>query len=134
MTTFATLTLPDLTTVLENLARPEASGTGGRFSHREQLTFLPRRSFADGEGVKGRLSPILPPAGSSKGQEANCPTRPSEIHIVRTVHRGDPIGPRHTVLMGSGYYAVNKYLLASLQNGMTPDELDLEPVEEGGEV
>lgn len=47
--------------------------------------------------------------------------------ICSTVHGVN--GMRATVLFDGEYYVVNKYLLAALQRGETPVELELEPAE-----
>jgi hypothetical protein len=87
--------------------------------------FSPGKDYDDiGEATQDKSSPS---AGSA------C-APPMQIHIVRTIHRGDALGPRYTVLAAGGYYQVNKYLLASLEAGLTPEQLDLEPIREGEEI
>lgn len=51
------------------------------------------------------------------------------VHIISTSYRNSAeLGPRYTVLVdGEIYPRINKYLLASLRDGMTPAELELEP-------
>jgi hypothetical protein len=54
-----------------------------------------------------------------------------KIHICSTLYRPNAVSPIHTVLIdGELYCNVNKYLLAALQDGMTPDELEMTPSEE----
>jgi hypothetical protein len=54
-----------------------------------------------------------------------------KIHICSTLYRRDAVSPIYSVLIdGEIYSNVNKYLLAALQDGMTPDELEMTPSEE----
>jgi len=54
-----------------------------------------------------------------------------KIHICSTLFRPNAVSPIYTVLIdGELYCNVNKYLLAALQDGMTPAELEMEPSEE----
>lgn len=54
------------------------------------------------------------------------------VHICSTLFRPNAVSPIHTVLIGGHYYKrINRYLLAALREGMTPEELDLEPSENG---
>ena len=54
-----------------------------------------------------------------------------KIHICSTLYRPNAVSPIYTVLIdGELYCNVNKYLLAALQDGMTPDELEMTPSEE----
>ena len=41
---------------------------------------------------------------------------------------------RYTVLIEGHYYVVNKYMLADLRTGYSPEELGLEPEETGEDV
>ena len=51
-----------------------------------------------------------------------------KIHICSTLFRPNAVSPIYTVLIdGELYCNVNKYLLAALQDGMTPDELEMTP-------
>lgn len=38
-----------------------------------------------------------------------------------------PNGPHYTVLVDGEYYVVGKHLLADLQRGLTPAELEIDP-------
>lgn len=54
-----------------------------------------------------------------------------KVFICSTLYRPNAVSPIHTVLIDGEYYTrVNKYLLAALQEGMTPEELDMEPSDE----
>lgn len=57
------------------------------------------------------------------------------VHIISKSFRNSAeLGPRYTVLVdGEIYPRINKYLLASLRDGMTPEELELEPEGEADE-
>lgn len=46
------------------------------------------------------------------------------VFVVRDIHDGSPFG-RKVVLVVGERFEVNKYLLASLERGTTPEELDL---------
>lgn len=46
---------------------------------------------------------------------------------------GDEFGPRRTVLIDGEYYTVNRFLFGALKDGMTVEELELEPDEEDDE-
>jgi hypothetical protein len=51
-----------------------------------------------------------------------------KIHICSTLFRPNAVSPIYTILLdGELYSNVNRYLLAALQDGMTPDDLDMEP-------
>jgi hypothetical protein len=53
------------------------------------------------------------------------------LHICSTRYRPNAVSPIYTVLIdGELYTNVNRYLLAALQDGMTPDELEMTPSEE----
>jgi hypothetical protein len=55
-----------------------------------------------------------------------------KIHICSTLFRPNAVSPIHTVLIGDRYYKrINYHLLAALREGTTPEELDLEPSENG---
>jgi hypothetical protein len=54
-----------------------------------------------------------------------------KIHICSTLFRPNAVSPIYTILVdGELYSNVNKYLLAALHDGMTPDELEMEPSDE----
>lgn len=57
------------------------------------------------------------------------------VFVVTRAHKDDPFG-RCTVLVkpDNEYYQVNKYLLASLEAGMSPADLDLDPIEDEEEM
>lgn len=116
MTAFASLTLSHLTAALRDL-----SCSSDERIRQRRLVALP------GEGG-GDVAQAARSKPSSVGSDQTA--RPSEIHIVRTVHGRDPLGARYTVLVGGRYYEVNKYLLASIKAGIPPQQLDLDPVEE----
>lgn len=53
------------------------------------------------------------------------------VHICSTLFRPNAVSPIYTVLIdGEIYSNVNKYLLKALQEGMTPEELEMDPDEE----
>lgn len=107
----AAMTMPALTAALQRLSDTK-SGRPRR------LASLPGESDA------------APGEGTWPDAKEDHPRPLPELKVVRTVNDGSPLGPRYTVLVGGGYYLVNKYLLASLEAGMAPHQLDLEPVEE----
>jgi len=50
------------------------------------------------------------------------------LHIISARYPGDEFGPRYTVRVdGEIYSGLNKWLLAALEDGMTPEDLQLEP-------
>ena len=57
-----------------------------------------------------------------------------DVHVSSTLHSGSPFGPRHVVLIipeGSrrgNYYECGDRSLALLRSGMTPEDLELEPL------
>jgi len=56
------------------------------------------------------------------------------VHVSSTVYSGSPLGPRHVVLVipeGSkrgNYYECGDRSLALLRSGMSPEDLELEPL------
>lgn len=118
MTALRCLSLSDLAAVLRDLLR----GGEGHVGPARLAGFSPHRDCDDIRETK---------QGPCAGSVCAPPIR---IHIVRTIHRGHALGPRYTVLAAGGYYQVNKYLLASLEAGLTPEQLDLEPIREGEEI
>lgn len=52
------------------------------------------------------------------------------VFIVKTIYNGSQLGPRYEVLVDGEYYEVGRRTLQALQDGMTPEDLDLEPFEE----
>ena len=53
-----------------------------------------------------------------------------QVHICATLFRPNAVSPIHTVLIdGKLYTNINKYLLSALKEGMTPEELEIDPSE-----
>lgn len=53
-----------------------------------------------------------------------------EQHIHICLRRHGPAGTRFIVLVDGEYYEVGRHALGALQNGMTPADLELEPIED----
>jgi hypothetical protein len=52
-------------------------------------------------------------------------------HIIGRTHPDDEIGPRYTLMIdGEQFSNVNRFVLASLEDGMTPSELGMDPDDE----
>ena len=50
------------------------------------------------------------------------------LHIISARYTGDEFGTRYRVLCdGEVYGGLNRWLLAALEDGMSPDDLQLEP-------
>lgn len=52
---------------------------------------------------------------------------PQTIHIVKTTHSSSPLSPRYVVSVDGEHYECYAFTLRALQNGFTPEELELEP-------
>lgn len=64
------------------------------------------------------------------------PCAPQTVHVSTSTYSGSPLGPRHIVLVipegeeQGTYYECGDRSLALLRSGMTPEDLELEALED----
>ncbi|MCO5159663.1 MAG: hypothetical protein M9939_00885 [Mesorhizobium sp.] len=51
---------------------------------------------------------------------------PQVVHIVKTTFSSSPLSPRYVVSVNGEFYECYAFTLRALQNGFTPEELELE--------
>lgn len=56
-----------------------------------------------------------------------------EVRIICTACSGSVLGPRYDVCVGGEYYRVREITLQQLRLGVTPAELELEPIDPDAE-
>lgn len=54
----------------------------------------------------------------------------TNVFIIKTTHNGSYRSPIYEILLDGEYYEVDSRDLKRLQDGMTPEELELEPFDE----
>jgi hypothetical protein len=52
-----------------------------------------------------------------------------EVRVLNTLCSGSVLGPRYDVCVGGEYYSVREITLQQLRLGVTPEELELSPIE-----
>lgn len=52
------------------------------------------------------------------------------MKILRTTHNGSPLGPRYLVMIDGEQYEICGRTLQAFEDGMTVEEMELEPYEE----